>query len=288
MNPVQPLEIPGHVSLMEGEGGLRKVVVETTASLAEIYLHGAHVTRFGKKGEAPLLFMSGASDYLPDKPIRGGVPLIFPWFGPREGLPVHGYARTVEWDLRETSLLPDGSVSLLFELPRLGDFKVEYLVTVGAELTLELSVLNIGSRDSDFETCLHTYFQVSDINAISITGLSKCEFINKLNNADMVESAPEIRITSEMERVYYDTTSTVEIHDPGYGRKILISKTGSNSTVVWNPWIDKSIRMPDFGDEEYLGMVCVESGNVGTNNVILPAGERSVLKVILGSEKLPA
>jgi glucose-6-phosphate 1-epimerase len=286
MSKLQQLEIPGHVSLMEGEGGLRKVVVETSASLAEIYLHGAHVTRFEKKGETPLLFMSGASDYLPDKPIRGGVPVVFPWFGPREGLPVHGYARTVEWDLKETSLLPDGSVSLLFELPRLGDFEVEYLVTVGAELTLELGVLNIGSRDSDFETCLHTYFQISDIDAISITGLSKCEFINKLNNANMVESAPEIRINSEMERVYYDTVSTVEIHDPGHGRKILVSKSGSNSTVVWNPWIDKSIRMPDFGDEEYLTMVCVESGNVGTNKITLPAGGRSVLKVVLGSEKL--
>jgi D-hexose-6-phosphate mutarotase len=286
MSKLQPLEIPGHVSLMEGEGGLRKVVVETSASLAEIYLHGAHVTRFEKKGEPPLLFMSGSSDFLPDKPIRGGVPLVFPWFGPREGLPVHGYARTVEWELKETSLLPDGSVSLLFELPRLGDFKVEYLVTVGTELTLELGVSNIGSQDSDFETCLHTYFQISDIDVISITGLSKCEFINKLSNTTMVETAPEIRINSEMERVYHDSISTVEIHDPGHGRKILVSKSGSNSTVVWNPWIDKSIRMPDFGDEEYQRMVCVESGNVGTNKITLPAGGRSVLKVVLGSEKL--
>ena len=55
---------------------------------------------------------------------------------------------------------------------------------------------------------------------------------------------------------------------------IRIAKSGSNSTVVWNPWIDKSIRMPDFGDEEYLQMVCVESGNVGTNKITLPAGGR--------------
>ena len=41
--------------------------------------------------------------------------------------------------------------------------------------------------------------------------------------------------------------------------------------------------MPDFGDEEYLKMVCVESGNVGTNKVTLPSGERSVLTVVLGS-----
>jgi D-hexose-6-phosphate mutarotase len=286
MSELESLEIPGHVSLVEGEGGLRKIVVDTPASLAEIYLHGAHVTRFENKGGVPLLFMSEASEFSKKKPIRGGVPVIFPWFGPREGLPAHGYARTVEWDLKKTSLSPYGAVSLQFELPRLGDFKVEYLVTIGAELTLEIVVTNIGDRDSEFENCLHAYFQVSSINDISITGLSKCGFFNQLNDANMVETARELRISGEVDRVYYDTTSTVEIKDPGYGRKIRIEKSGSNSTVVWNPWIDKSIRMPDFGDEEYLKMVCVESGNVGRNKVSLPAGERSVLTVVLGSEKL--
>lgn len=286
MSQLEQLEIPGHVSLVEGEGGLRKVVVESSKSLAEIYLHGAHVTRFENKGKTPLLFMSAASEFNSKKPIRGGVPVIFPWFGPREGLPGHGYARTVEWDLKKTSLSPYGSVSLQFELPRLGDFKVEYLATIGEELTLELVVTNTGNRESEFETCLHTYFQVSDINDISIVGLSKSQFINQLTGISMVESAREIKFSGEVDRVYFDSTSTVEIKDPGYHRKIRIEKSGSNSTVVWNPWIDKSIRMPDFGDEEYLRMVCVESGNVGTNKITLPAGGRSVLKVVLGSEKL--
>ncbi len=286
MSQLESLEIPGHVSLAEGEGGMRKIVVETRASLAEVYLHGAQVTRFENRGKTPLLFMSEASNFNHKMPIRGGVPVIFPWFGPREGLPGHGYARTVEWDLKKTSLSPYGAVSLQFELPRLGDFKVEYLVKIGAELTLELVVTNDGERESEFETCLHTYFKVSDINDISITGLSKYGFFNQLTETNMVETASELRISSEMDRVYYDTTSSVEIRDPGYGRKIRIEKSGSNSTVVWNPWIDKSIRMPDFGDEEYLGMVCVESGNIGTNKITLPAGGSSVLQVVMGSEKL--
>jgi D-hexose-6-phosphate mutarotase len=286
MTGLQQLEIPGHVTLAEGEGGLTKILIETAASRAEIYLHGAHVTHYQKNGGEPLLFMSAASAFEADKPIRGGIPVIFPWFGPREGLPAHGYARTVEWDLAGTSLLPDGSVSLRFKLPRLADFEVEYRVTVGAELILELAVLNHGSRESTFETCLHTYFQISGIDAISITGLSKCGFLNKLTDANLVETTPELRIGSEVDRVYYDTDATVEIHDPGYHRKIRIAKSGSLSTIVWNPWIDKSIRMPDFGDEEYLQMVCVESGNVGINKVSLPPGGHAVMKVVLGSEKL--
>jgi glucose-6-phosphate 1-epimerase len=285
MHQSHPLEIPGHVSLVEGEGGLRKILVTSSHSHAEIYLHGAHVTRFAKNGEPPLLFMSEASEYTPQKPIRGGVPVIFPWFGPRDGSPAHGYARTEEWQLIETRLTADESVSLRLRLPRHEDFEVDYLVTVGSELTLELIVHHLGDRTIEFETCLHTYFQISAIDAISITGLSNCGFLDKLTSAHLLESAPELRISREVDRVYHDTTATVEIHDPGHQRTIRVQKSGSNSTVVWNPWIEKSSRMADFGDEEYLRMVCVESGNIGPNKTILQAGERSVLKVEISSEK---
>jgi len=68
------LEIPGRVTFMEGNGGLPKIEVNTDRSTAEIYFHGAHVTDFQKKGEAPLLFTSQFSRFTPNQPIRGGVP----------------------------------------------------------------------------------------------------------------------------------------------------------------------------------------------------------------------
>src|SRR4051812_1368750 len=84
------LEIPGRVTVLEGNGSMPKLEVRTDQSTAEIYLHGAHVTDFQKKGDAPLLFTSQFSRYTPAQPIRGGVPIIFPWFGAREGEPMHG------------------------------------------------------------------------------------------------------------------------------------------------------------------------------------------------------
>ena len=78
----------------------------------------------------------------------------------------------------------------------------------------------------------------------------------------------------------------MEILDPRLGRKILVEKQGSASTVVWNPWIAKSRQMPDFGDEEYERMICVESGNVGKNEIKLAPGQSAVLKVKLSSETL--
>lgn len=286
MSNSSSLEIPGHVSMSEGEGGLPKLVINSRWSSAEIYLHGAHVTRFQKNGEEPLLFMSAASEFAAGKPIRGGVPIVFPWFGGREGLPAHGFVRTMNWDLKEATLLPDGAVKLRFSLPAVESFEVEFLVTVAENLTMELVVTNTAAQDSTFETCYHTYFQVSAIDAISITGLSGASYVDKLTNTTANETSAPIRFAAETERVYSDTSADVEILDPGFGRKIRIDTEGSHNTVVWNPWIEKSKRMPDFGDDEYLQMVCVESGNIANNKITLPPGERTALKVEVSSESL--
>ena len=49
--------------------------------------------------------MSGSSLFAENKPIRGGVPICFPWFGPREGdpkSPAHGFARLTDWSVVKT------------------------------------------------------------------------------------------------------------------------------------------------------------------------------------------
>ncbi len=279
-------EIPGHVTVAEGRGGLMKILVETSWSTAEIYPHGAHVTHFQKASEAPLLFMSAQSDFAEDKPIRGGVPVIFPWFGGKEGFPGHGYARTALWSLEESSVFAGGEVMLRFRLPTTDSLDVEYVVRVGRQLSLELAVTNVGTADATFETCLHTYFQIGDVHSVSIKGLTGFSYIDQLKEGDFTETAHEIRIVDELDHVYFDTEADVEIIDPTLRRKIHVSKSGSLSTVVWNPWIEKSIRMQDFGNEEYKEMVCVESGNVAMNRLLLSSGSRAILKVELTSEPL--
>jgi glucose-6-phosphate 1-epimerase len=279
MSALKDHEIPGHVTVFNGRGGLPAIRVETSSSIAEIYPHGAHVTGFEKKGETPLLFMSASSEFEAGKPIRGGVPVIFPWFGAREGMPSHGFARLAEWDLISTRLQEDGSVLLHFRLPPDDEFEVDFTVTVGDSLTMDLAVTNTGHSDFTFENCLHTYFRVRSIGRTVITGLKGCRYLDQLLAAEFTESAEFIRILAETDRIYQDTTSTVEIHDSELRRTIRIRKSGSKSTVVWNPWIAKSQRMPDFGDDEYLHMLCVESGNLREHAVTLAPGECSTLKV---------
>jgi D-hexose-6-phosphate mutarotase len=284
----------GRVTFQDGQNGLPALEITTPWSTAEIYLHGAHVTRFKKQNEPPLLFMSQCSRFVEDQPIRGGIPVIFPWFGPREGMAQHGFARVKNWELKEFAPAADGSVSVRFRLPDCPEassyppFTVEYVVTVNETLKLELLVKNDSSGEElDFENCLHTYFEVGDASQITVQGLQGASYQDKTAPfALRKEKEPVIRIASEVDRTYLDTTGAVEILDPALGRKILVEKSGSRSTVVWNPWIAKSQQMPDFGSEEYQRMVCVESGNVSSNSVKLAPGQSSSLTVKLSSAAL--
>jgi glucose-6-phosphate 1-epimerase len=286
MSGTRPLESPSDVTLAVGQGGLQKVLVETPWSRAEIYLHGAHITHFQKIGEEPLLFVSDSSHFTSQKAIRGGVPIIFPWFGGREGLSAHGYARTTLWELIETTTLADGAIHLRFQMPSTGNLKVEYGVTVAETLRMELIVTNLDAEDFSFENCLHTYFQIRAIEVISITGLLGSNYFDKLKDADAFETSSSLGFSGEVDRVYSDTTDVVEIKDLGFGRTIRIEKSGSKSTVVWNPWIEKSKEMADFGDQDYLQMVCVESGNIAKNSVTLAAGQCATLAVEVSSSPL--
>ncbi len=281
----------GRVIFLDGLGELPMLEVSTAWSTAEIYLQGAHVTHFTRKNEPPLLFLSQCSRFEQGQPIRGGIPVIFPWFGPREGLGQHGFARVKTWELKEFAPAPDGSVSLRFRLPDCPEasafqpFNVDYIVTVNESLKLELVVTNNSKTEEFvFENCLHTYFEISDISAVSISGLKGARYLDKVANfAEKTETDDAIHITSEVDRIYLNTPGTVEISDSRLRRKIRVEKQSSLSTVVWNPWIAKAQQMPDFGSEEYERMVCVESGNVASNQIRLPPGESSRLTVKLTS-----
>lgn len=290
----QKYEIPGRVRVVMNPGGLPKIVVTSQFSTAEVYLHGAHITHFQKNGEPPLLFLSRKSLFAPGKAIRGGIPICFPWFGAREGAVMHGIARLSEWELSSSAAAADGSVKVVFTLPQnllvqagWPAAKVDFVVTVGQTLTMELDVNNITMQPVDFEACLHTYFSVGDIAQVSISGLKGLYYLDKVDHfARKLESAGAITISSEVDRVYLNSTGTVKIRDARLRRILSVEKSGSASTVVWNPWIEKARAMADFVADEYKEMVCVEAGNVGESRVTLSPGKSASLNVVLSSVPL--
>jgi glucose-6-phosphate 1-epimerase len=161
------------------------------------------------------------------------------------------------------------------------DAGLRMLFTVGRSLEMELEV-RAGGKPLTFEEALHTYFLVGDIRKASVSGLENTEYLDKVDGFKRKTQAAEpVRIAGETDRVYIGTSSTCTIQDPVLKRSITVEKEGSLSTVVWNPWINKSKAMQDFGDEEWPGMLCVETANVGDAAVTLEAGQTHRMKATI-------
>lgn len=278
--------LPSSVRMETGTGGLPRVAIESRYGTAQMYFQGAHLTAWHPTGAAaPVLWMSRESLFEASRPIRGGVPICFPWFGPHATdttAPGHGFARLRPWTLTDACEDDAGIVTVTMDLASLTadvaawphPFDAQYRVTVGPSLTLELRVRNPGSAPFTFEEALHTYFAVQDVREITITGLEDTEYLDKVTGfTRRRQSQDPIRITGETDRIYLNTRTACQIHDPGLKRTLTIRKTGSDATVVWNPWIDKARAMPDFGDLEWPGMVCVETCNVNQHTRTLAPGE---------------
>lgn len=295
--PTDPhFNIDGHTSLTIDQSGLFRVEVNNRHAQAQIYLQGAHVTRFQPHGQQPVLWMSEKSLFAHGKPIRGGVPICWPWFGPHatdSNLPTHGFARSRLWTLEETSVLNDGRTRVVLSLRSDEEtlkswphaFVLRFTITVGATLELDLRIDNPGVAPFTCAEALHTYFTVGDVRQVRISGLTGTTYVDKVRKSERFVEAGDITITSETDRVYLGTTATCTVDDPLLGRRMVIAKDGSHATVVWNPWIAKAKAMPDFGDEEWPGMLCVETVNALDHTLTIPAGGSHHLVARISAEQ---
>jgi glucose-6-phosphate 1-epimerase len=289
--------LPDGVRLEPGEGGLARLNLATPLCTAEMYLHGAHVCRWQPRSHPhPVLWMSGRSLFEPGRPIRGGVPICFPWFGPnprQPQAPIHGVVRTQAWELEAVTVDPDGSVVAALALAANdisrafdpAEFSLRCTVRFGATLDLALAVTNAGASAMRFEEALHTYLAVGDVRRVSVSGLDRAEYYDKTDGMKRKRQEGAVAIAAETDRLYVDTAGAITLDDPALGRRIVISKTGSQASVVWNPWIAKSAAMPDFGDEEWTGMTCVETVNAADNAVTLGPGEQHTMTATISVER---
>jgi glucose-6-phosphate 1-epimerase len=275
--------IAGVLDFVETEHGLVKAAISLDGATGELYLQGAQVTAWRPPGERPVLFTSPNSAFAPGRAIRGGIPIVFPWFGPSRHTPTapqHGFARTATWHLDGVETAGAGSLTLTLSL---GDadvgspfwperFRATYTVTFAQTLSLRLAVQNRAKHPILFEEALHSYFAISDIAEIAISGLAGATYIDKTDaTRRKLQTAHLLTITTETDRVYLDTPGQCVIEDRGGRRRIAIEKDGAASSVVWNPWAVKAAAMVDLGDRAWRGMVCVETGNIADNEVRLAA-----------------
>ena len=277
--------IPQCLRFIDSGVGLPMADISTPLATARVALQGAQVLAWRPDGVAPVLWLSGAAVFEAGKAVRGGIPVCWPWFGDRPGQGMHGFVRTRRWELRDTAVDAQGQVRL-----RLGlqddaatrilwnhAFDLELQVTVGTTLALQLTTRNTGLEAFTLTEALHTYFSVGDIRQTTVHGLDGTHYLDKVQGYAPAQQSGPVHFTSETDRVYLNTTTDCVMDDAEQKRFITVAKTGSQATVVWNPWADREKAMPDMAAGGYLRMVCVETVNAEPHPVtVAPGGQHSL------------
>lgn len=250
---------------------------------AIVHLFGATLLSWKCKGKENL-FLSSKAKFDKKKAIRGGVPLVFPNFGPWKLGPQHGFARIKPWSVAVPPTKGgEGNIMAVLSLEDDEETRAMWNYRFRLVYTLELKedslvstfvVHNTDTKSLGFTCLLHTYFRVADISSTSVSGLQGLKFNDSLKKdaKDEIENRKEVVIDQNVDRVYKDSPRHIHIVSGGdTARKIELITFNLPDTVVWNPWEVKAREMSDFDDEGYREMLCVEAGKVA-DPVTLTAG----------------
>ena len=290
--------IPGVLDFHATASGLAYASVTTPHATATVYIQGAHLTAWQPMGQQPAIFISRKSDFAPGKAIRGGVPIAFPWFATRhDGKPgpSHGFARIQDWTLAFAAMAGE-ELHLSFTLGpteisrNLGydNFRLAYQLIIGRTLTMQLTVANDAAAPLVFEEALHTYYTVADIHETTVDGLDGVTYVDKTDKFQLKVQHGAVIITETSDRVYLNTESTCVLHDTGGKRRVTIAKTGSNTTVIWNPWESGAAKLPDLDPTEWHEYIAVETSNAAVNAITLAQGATHVMQAHVTVEDVKA
>ena len=272
-------------------GELTLIQVHNDQASASISLQGGQLLAWQPRSQAqPVIWLSRRAQFAQGKAIRGGIPLCWPWFGahPQDaGLPAHGYARILPWQLLTKRKVAGGATEIVLALDPeeaqsrgwTAPLRAALTLTIGEALQLALTTHNLGADACVVSEALHSYFQVGDVAAVRVRGLEGCQFVDKVAQGARRRQAGALGFSGEVDRVYLATEASCLIEDEGLQRRIRIDKSGSASTVVWSPWADKAGKLPDLGAEGWRDMVCVETANALDDALRLAAGASHTLSM---------
>jgi len=269
--------------------GFKYIEIQNNSATAKVALQGGHIFHFQQQEKKPLLWLSRKSHFETGKAIRGGIPLCWPWFGKHPtdaAMPQHGFARTAVFECMDSNEPDEKTTEIVLKLESSAktlihwpyQFKLLLHITIDTELTVELTTINCDTQSFVISSALHSYFAVSDIKQVSVQGLDKAEYWDKLTGETKNQQG-SLCFNKEVDRIYQNTTDPIQLLDRE--RRIQIVSEGSKSAVLWNPWKEKSIKMADMPDDGYRSMICIETANALNDSRRLVPGEEHTLNVTL-------
>lgn len=257
------------------------------------------------EGERPLIWLSDLASFKRGQPVRGGIPICWPWFAnlgqnppsvqamhlQPDSAPAHGFVRGVDWQLQGIQTSDDGiHLDFTFDI-RLNpqpdwphDALLQLHLHLDERLHIALTTCNRGDTNLTYSQALHSYFAVSDIRNVQIDGLQGSPYLDCLDGWKRQVQDGLQHFSGETDRVYLETADQLTIIDEAWQRRIHLHSSGSRSAVVWNPWISKSLRLSQFAHHAWQNMLCIEHANAADDCKTLSPGERHILKACIWSE----
>ncbi|WP_249678942.1 D-hexose-6-phosphate mutarotase [Pseudomonas abieticivorans] len=259
---------------------------------------GAQILSYQRDGDQPLIWLNEQAVFKQGTPIRTGVPVCWPWFGnfarnpqavqamrtANDEAPAHGLVRAQEWQLLGIDS-SDGNLRVDLTLPETKgklpgwphSVELKLSIELGDKLVVKLSTTNLGDSDVSLSQALHSYFAVSDVRDVSVQGVDGLNYIETLEGWQTRTQTGDLRFSGETDRIYQKAPKQLSIIDPTWKRRIEITSEGSNSAVIWNPWIDRAAQLSDMADDGWQRMLCIETANVMDDIVtLLPGGSHTL------------
>ena len=278
--------------------GLPALLISTPFSKAAISLFGGHVLSFVPQGFEDVLWLSPNSKRPPD-PIRGGIPVCWPYFakqGQPPDAPQHGLVRTMQWQVTHAQQNADGEIVLAMappEVPTLDAVPMNLMLTmrIGRALEQALTTVNMSPETVRFTQALHTYFRVADASRVHVTGLDSLTYADKFDDFNEHRQSGnwdlhDARDPGRSDRIYMDAGNSFELIDPAGHRKITLTTSGSKTLVVWNPGAEFIKTFPDLPADGWKHYVCLEAANCGTDIIELGTDDSHVLQQTISCSAL--
>lgn len=286
---------------------IRTITHSSSGASCTVNDFGATVLSFKTGSGRDCLFVSRDAKLDGSKAVRGGIPLVFPQFGqPDKSMPQHGFLRNNFWKVDEASAYDNADSAGISYTLGLGDAKNSrggkwdkdtkldctcvYSIKIEAEsMTTKIEIKNTSEIPFDFQTLQHTYYMVDNRSALDasqcfVKGLAGYSVVDKVTGAKYILGTDPISIDGSVDRIYNPSGKDVVdvVIGVGSGKTIKMTATGlvngasvPVSCVVWNPHKENAANMGDFGDDQYVDMICVEPGILGSP--ILAGGKSASL-----------
>ncbi len=252
--------------------GLPCIKLQYGAASAVISLYGAQVLSYQPAEGDEKLWLSPKAQWHNNTPIRGGVPVCWPWFGPasavfnphRSALPSHGLVRNRLWQLSQQHSCDNAvSVTLAIKVDDLPHTAGTVLLQLTLTLADSLSIRLHCNSAIPQQGALHSYFNIGQIDSVLVSPLP-ASWYDKVSDAQQHDKTGGATIGSETDRVYSGSADRLRL-DCITGA-LAIGQQGHDASVVWNPWQARSQAIADLASDSYRQFVCVETAWLNTQS----------------------